>query len=723
MNLVMALLPFTSSWLYRSSKFERLSLSAFLAVTTARPLVAAGEGDEIDIDGSPGLFRRLNLALNLRSQIIDTEDDNDNEISHLAASQGKSQNRFKSVGSFNSWCLDDDLQAEFEKGDVQTFVELGSFDHILQASCLIHHDYKPISLSSYGNPIRFSSVWAREPHGSIEYIQGVDYDTYSAWLERGKSLGYMSIFVTVTGANTETALFSGVMEEIEGQRWDQLCDVENIKDINDIVKGYDHYVVDIATYGTPTGRKFCILVHENHIKTHQTTFLTTSDNRYTVSEYSGILQEQTSKRFWHPTRQYLTENQEFIAIFQNTHLGKWKAFYNLNMLELEHMIADIKAEGLIPIDIQGGGISENEIVYNAVFAELATPKPIHWTVVSETMGFQNNEGITASVDKVIKDFMVANRVRQAQFSAAITGKTIIERAYTLGEDDYPTVTVNDPFMIASLSKMFLNAAIDKLIQQGLVEMGTRVYEKLGYTAFADGRSRDITVKHLLDHIGSFDRSVSIDPLKEFREVAIARELDHAATLYDMIEYMIGRPLDFTPGTKKVYGNYGHMLLSYLVTNITKMEYYDFLKTYVLDGEDVRPYATGSESHIHDNFIPDTIHVGLDARIVNKEVVVSGAFGGDGFIKEEGLGTAGLSASASTIARFIGSHSIWNTGGREIGRRDGVLNGARSFDQSRLDGIDLAIIMNTREFKSSAEWGYLVQYSIPKIMDGVMLKIQ
>lgn len=59
----------------------------------------------------------------------------------------------------------------------------------------------------------------------------------------------------------------------------------------------------------------------------------------------------------------------------------------------------------------------------------------------------------------------------------------------------------------------------------------------------------------------------------------------------MIEYQVLQTLDFDPGTDYPYSNYGIMLLSYLVTNVTGMPYLEYLKEHVLDDLYVQLYET------------------------------------------------------------------------------------------------------------------------------------
>lgn len=42
----------------------------------------------------------------------------------------------------------------------------------------------------------------------------------------------------------------------------------------------------------------------------------------------------------------------------------------------------------------------------------------------------------------------------------------------------------------------------------------------------------------------------------------------SATLREVIEYIVAKPLDYSPGETLVYSNHETMLLSYVMTNLT-----------------------------------------------------------------------------------------------------------------------------------------------------------
>ncbi|KAF5604171.1 penicillin-binding protein [Fusarium pseudoanthophilum] len=66
--------------------------------------------------------------------------------------------------------------------------------------------------------------------------------------------------------------------------------------------------------------------------------------------------------------------------------------------------------------------------------------------------------------------------------------------------------------------MLTTAAIDHLINRGKLSLRTKVYKRTGYFDAKDKRAMDITVKHLLEHKGRYDRreageDISVDSNK------------------------------------------------------------------------------------------------------------------------------------------------------------------------------------------------------------------
>jgi N-acyl-D-amino-acid deacylase len=170
------------------------------------------------------------------------------------------------------------------------------------------------------------------------------------------------------------------------------------------------------------------------------------------------------------------------------------------------------------------------------------------------------------------------------------GKLIYARGF--GYADVETGTLVQPdalFRIASVSKPITSVAIMKLVEEGKLQLDDRVAPLIADLAPAPGATVDprweqITIRHLLNHTGGWDRDKpngGFDPM--FRP-AVAAATVHApapASAETVIRYMKGLPLDFDPGTRHVYSNFGYAILGRVIERLSGRPYEDYVRARVL----------------------------------------------------------------------------------------------------------------------------------------------
>lgn len=393
---------------------------------------------------------------------------------------------------------------------------------------------------------------------------------------------------------------------------------------------------------------------------------------------------------------------------------------DLTTSQLKEEITAQKAKNMYPIHITGSGSADTR--YVVIFAEQTTPLQHAWHTTGTVTGFDDNSGLSDALDDIMQAFMKRNSVRQAQVAASINGTIIASRAFTWAENDRAIVQPSDKFLLGSVSKAFTHAAVDDLISKNLLKLTTKVYPLLGYNSPADPRSLDITVEQLLEHTAGFDRSKSPDIGFIFRSVAQSLNQSTPATLRQVIEHVYAQPLDFTPGEYSSYSNYGTMLMSYVIANLTGEMYSSYLEKNVLKGLDVDVYATAASEHVNDAIVQETKYVDISALAPLAKQKVPAANGGDGAVKEEAAGSFGLRASAATVTQFIGSHAVYGIGERQQWvYRDGTVAGARAIAYS-LSEIDWALVLNTRDYVDERAWEELVYTDVRGVWDSFSVKV-
>ncbi len=265
-------------------------------------------------------------------------------------------------------------------------------------------------------------------------------------------------------------------------------------------------------------------------------------------------------------------------------------------------------------------------------------------------------------------------MRAAQLGVGKNGAIKLARAYTWAEPGYRvTQSRRDRFLLASCSKMFLAAAVQSLYDAGKLEPTTAVYPLLGFSHPADPRSDTITMQQLLDHTAGYDDSPTgsgFDPTYNMRAIALALGLAQPVTKLEIAKYMYGRPLDFAPGAKSQYSNYGYLLAGAVVERVTGTPYFTYVRQTLLQPADitqVRVISTRAAGRTDDEAIAEDQGMGLSPLDLTSPLLVPSVYGGDGEINEVGAPNDGTGASATALVQFIHRHAVWGNGAARAGR--------------------------------------------------------
>jgi N-acyl-D-amino-acid deacylase len=100
-------------------------------------------------------------------------------------------------------------------------------------------------------------------------------------------------------------------------------------------------------------------------------------------------------------------------------------------------------------------------------------------------------------------------------------------------------------------------------------------------ATEDPRLAAITVRHLMEHSGGWDKSATFDPLHTSPQIAAALGVPEPVSVENMIRAMRSLPLQFTPGTRHCYSNVGYAVLGRIIERISGMSYEQYVRTHVL----------------------------------------------------------------------------------------------------------------------------------------------
>lgn len=266
-----------------------------------------------------------------------------------------------------------------------------------------------------------------------------------------------------------------------------------------------------------------------------------------------------------------------------------------------------------------------------------------------------------SIDAPILRAMRRYGVKGGVVAVTRRGRLVALRAYgRTGMDPRVRTDPNARFRIASLSKPITAVAIHLLVAQGRLSLDQPVLDVLAIEpppdATLDPRWRRVTVRRLLEHSGGWDRmETRFDPTFESRTIAKSLGVALPPTLEDIVRYMLGQPLDFEPGTRYAYSNFGYSLLGLVIERTTGEPYEAWVRTHVLAPMGIRRMEIGHEL-VRDRPADETLYFddpdeGLAPNLFSEAHELVPPSDG-GFAMAPMAAHGGWIASAADYARFL-----------------------------------------------------------------------
>lgn len=276
-------------------------------------------------------------------------------------------------------------------------------------------------------------------------------------------------------------------------------------------------------------------------------------------------------------------------------------------------------------------------------------------------------GTGSPVFKNIEDSVIALmkkwNIPGGQLAFSRGGEIIYSKAFGYGDRDnkIPAQT-NNLFRIASSSKPFTAMAILKLVQEGKIALNEKAFVildpivKTTPIKVADPRIFDITVANLLEHSAGYTWEHG-DPQQKFARIAPdALGKPRPAVPEDIIRYMLGQPLDFPPGEKKVYSNFGYNVLARIIEEVSGMPYELYVQKNVLEPAGITDMVL-AKSRLSDKLPSEVIYYadekynGVWSVLDAEHFPVNIPYGGD-FQLELTDGHGGWLSNAEDMVKFI-----------------------------------------------------------------------
>jgi CubicO group peptidase (beta-lactamase class C family) len=297
----------------------------------------------------------------------------------------------------------------------------------------------------------------------------------------------------------------------------------------------------------------------------------------------------------------------------------------------------------------------------------------------------------APLDQAVIDFMDRCDCRSATLAVSRNGKLLFSRGYGWRDAVETKRTLPDAILrIGGVTQPITAAAVRKLIRDGKLSLDTKAFKYLNLKplrfANPDPRLNDITISDLLEHRGGWD-SHTFDPFTDLRAVEKSLKVTRRPRPIEIVRFMMTEPLQFDPGSQKVFSNLGYCVLGRVIEKATGKSYGNYIKEDLfrpLGIEDIKPAR-----HFADH--RDEREAWYPVRDVPIETMDS--FGG-------------LVASAPSLCKFLDVYWV-NGQPRQPGDDEqwtyyGNIVATTAIVRQRPDGYNIAIIFAVRRTKPLTE---------------------
>ena len=267
----------------------------------------------------------------------------------------------------------------------------------------------------------------------------------------------------------------------------------------------------------------------------------------------------------------------------------------------------------------------------------------------------------AGLDRKMKNYMRKWFIKGGSLAIMRNDSLVYAKGYGWAEEEKGIPMEPGHIMrMASVSKLITAVGVMVLQDKGMLSIKDTVFGPSGIlqgtqldSLIKDKNCHKITVEHLLRHQAGFYR----DPLFSSRDIMHLMQLDHAPEADDYFRFVLPKKLRFQPGEWQRYSNFGYLLLSRIIEEVSGKSYEDFIK------EDVLRPAGVYDMHIagiyyddkRENEVRYYTHEG-DGKFIeeynNSGRIVERCYGGNNIPMLSGAGA--WCGSPAELARLVAS---------------------------------------------------------------------
>ena len=283
------------------------------------------------------------------------------------------------------------------------------------------------------------------------------------------------------------------------------------------------------------------------------------------------------------------------------------------------------------------------------------PVDLNATLTNE----MSDTSVLRGLDQQIRQYMQEWGLRGASLCIMRHDSLLYAKGYGVRDKDTP-MTPGTLLRVASVSKLITATGIMLLQECGMLSLDDRVFAPGGALerfsdVIKDDRLYDVTIRHLLMHEAGFTTRAG-DPMFNTRDLMKLYKWSTPPDSETLARTILGRQLHFDPGTMSEYSNFGYLMLSLVIEQVTGEAYEDWIRENVLQA------AHCTDMHLAYNYYKDRYpnetryYMQSNDKAVerydNSGILVPRCYGGNDIRALKGAGA--WVCSVPELARFVAS---------------------------------------------------------------------
>ncbi|MFI4882359.1 MAG: serine hydrolase, partial [Phycisphaerales bacterium JB064] len=189
----------------------------------------------------------------------------------------------------------------------------------------------------------------------------------------------------------------------------------------------------------------------------------------------------------------------------------------------------------------------------------------------------------SALDQLMQDTMQDNDISAGVLAVGFDDRVVYVRSFGwLDRARTQPLPVNAELRLASVSKPITAAIVRRLISDGQLSLTDKAFDVgqpgggvlsiAPFPSLGDARIADITIANLLQHRAGWNRDLVGN--HAFREIQIASDMGVPSPpgQENVMSWVLGQPLEFTPGQQFAYANLGYLALGLIIEEVTGNTY-------------------------------------------------------------------------------------------------------------------------------------------------------